>query len=357
MLTASIGGGNATLPPAWVGSRLPTLPPRLELPAALAEKDLPATIQRACTRVQFWREGPFAALKARDRAVLAEVVRCVDRKQPALPAFVRRDSLAERESCSVPTITRALSRLAELGWLLRDQVKSRSRGFQVGSVQLTDAAIAWLGLLTPTLNDLCESPVIDASGESGNQCIHRQSTPSELLAKSPENRHSVGRKKSGAVPDALRWLEQVRISRAGVFMLMGLARRKGLLLETVTTACRTQIEQARQPFAYVRDLLALDRDWGRVVQQQEDEAQLSARQAQADEHRVRLAARLEALEGLWFLSPAKQQLVRAESAVFRIHEMDAQGRAGVSLGVAPQAEAILKAIDAGRLVPWRTPAH
>jgi len=100
MQLATISGAGTTHPYAWALPAAPAPRPALTpAPAQLPERDLPLAIQRACTRILFWRAGPFEALAARDRAVLAEVIRCVDRKHPEQAVHVRRDTLAEREGC------------------------------------------------------------------------------------------------------------------------------------------------------------------------------------------------------------------------------------------------------------------
>lgn len=347
MELATVGGGSATLPPAWGGSRPSALPsPTFDRPAGpLPERDLPLPIQRACTRVQFWRAGPFEAIGPRDRAVLAEVIRCVDRRRPQQAVYVRRDTLADREGCSVPTITRALARLASLGWIVRDQVKSRIRGFQVGSVELTSEAIAWLGLLEPSPT-LRESPVIDASRSSSIQCIHRQPPAAGLVKK-----HSV-KAKPGELPDALRWLEHTKVSRSGVFLLMGLARKRGVLLEAVVTLCREQILAARTPFAYIRDLLTLDKDWTRAAQ-----TVLNSRAAEveAQDREAKRCVRQERMAkaaGRWFLAPRKRQLLRVEGDIFMTYALGQDGQPSHTLGARPDVDVVLCAIDEGRLIAW-----
>ena len=347
MELATVGGGSATLPPVWGGSRPRALPsPALNIPAGpLPERDLPLPIQRACTRIQFWRAGPFEALGARDRAVLAEVIRCVDRKRPQQAVYVRRDTLADREGCSVPTITRALARLATLGWIVRDQVKSRIRGFQVGSVELTLEAIAWLGLLEPS-PALRESPVIDASSSFNIQCIHRQPPAAGAVKK------EVRKAKPGELPSGLQWLEHAKVSRNGVFLLMGIARKRGLLLETVVGLCREQILAARMPFAYIRDLLALDKDWERAAgslnESKASEAQEREREAACRERGVRL----QNAAGQWWLAPTKRQLLRVEGDLFMTYALLEDGSAGRAIGTRPDVDVVLRAIEEGRLVAW-----
>lgn len=368
MQLATISGAGATHPYAWaVVPPAPPCPALPRAPAQLPEKDLPLAIQRACTRVQFWRAGPFEALKARDRAVLAEVVRCVDRQRPQQPVHVRRDTLADREGCSVPTITRALARLAGLGWIRRDQVKSRVRGFQVGSVELSAEAIAWLGLLeaaerapaapspAPPVGAaprkaLRESPVIDASRSSGIQCIHRQPPAGGYVEQARPSSHRKAR--PGQLPDGLQWLERCRISRHGVFLLMRLARQRGVLLETVVNLCRSQIEAATLPFAYVRDLLARDKDWAWVAQSRADGQHAQAQDAARQAAREALQQRLSAVAGRWWLAPTKRQLLRQEGGVFMVYTLGEDGRAGTSLGARTDVEVVLAAIDAGKLVAW-----
>jgi hypothetical protein len=355
MHLATISGAGATRPYAW--AVIPPEPPSPALPqpvGPMLERDLPLSIQRACTRIQFWRAGPFEGLGARDRAVLAEIVRCVDRRQPHQAVHVRRDTLAAREGCSVPTITRALARLVSLGWVKRDQVKSRVRGFQVGSVELTAEAIAWLGLLEPFEKapspPLCESPVIDASGSSGIQCIHRQPPVGGSSEKHPQQ--PVSKAKPGEIPASLQWLVECNVSRNGVFLLMRLARQRGVLLETVATLCRQQIESARMPFAYLRDLLGRDKDWAWVAQSQVQAAAEQVDDRDREAARDAIAQRLGSLSGRWWLAPTKRQLLRVEGGVFMVYGLGDDGQCGPLIGAQPDGAGVLGAIDAGRLVPW-----
>jgi len=158
--------------------------------------------------------------------------------------------------------------------------------------------------------------------------------------------------RSGELPEALRWLEQRQVSRHGVFLLMRLARQRGVLLETVVGLCRQQIEAARHPFAYVRDLLARDKDWAWVAQSRMQVEAGAAAEASRDAERNALQTRLEGVSDRWWLAPTKRQLLRVEGGLFMVYALGDDGRAGSVIGARPDVEVVLGAIDAGKLVAW-----
>lgn len=235
-------------------------PAKPAAPDGSTERDLPALLQRALARL-LRRTGEIAKLSRTEREVLSEVIRCADRRDLLAPIFVRRTTLAERLSCSEPTVTRALSALVHKGWITRDQVKSRRRGFQVGSIELTPQALLWLEMPSP---DPVRQPEAQNGALRESQMSHALLDPKEQSKRQPADAApSTSRPRPGEVPATLQWLVTIGLSKWAVFRLMRCARDAGALLEDVVTACRDQIARANNPFAYLTKLLGLDRDWRR----------------------------------------------------------------------------------------------
>lgn len=308
---------------------------------ALTERDLPLTISRAITRAMTWRDGQFATLGLAERGMLVEVLRCVPRKQPEEGAFIRRDTLAVRLACSVATVTRILARLEELGWILRDQIKSRARGFQVGSIALTKAAAELLGLYQPPPTAQRYAPVIDACS-SPIQSLQRQlPCPASSDDKSSQTQSGL----LGRLPEALRWLAQ-KVSPFGIFKLMGLARRRGLQLEIVTTQCRDQITAANNGYAYIRGLLAIDKDWSYLAAQ---EASAAAAAAKAAEIRANVCHAVDALEGQDFIRP-DGLVCKVRAGWVSVYKPDEAARSmGVAIGCRPVDVAFVEAVERGEI--------
>jgi hypothetical protein len=309
---------------------------------ALTERDLPLTISRAITRAMTWRDGQFATLGLAERGMLVEVLRCVPRKQPEEGAFIRRDTLAVRLACSVATVTRILARLEELGWILRDQIKSRARGFQVGSIALTKAAAEWLGLYLPLPTAQRHAPVIDACS-SPIQSLQRQlPCPASSDDKSSQTQPGL----LGRLPEALRWLAQ-KVSPFGIFKLMGLARRRGVQLETVTTQCRDQIAAANNGYAYIRGLLAVDKDWSYLAAQ---DASKAAAEAKAAELRATVSHAVDALEGQDFIRP-DGLVCKVRAGWVSVYTPDEAARSvGVAIGCRPVDSAFVDEVERGEVV-------
>lgn len=310
-----------------------------------SERDLPLTISRAISRAMTWRDGEFAQLSLAERGMLVEVLRCVSRKQPEKGAFIRRDTLAIRLACSVATVTRVLARLEELGWILRDQVKSRVRGFQVGSIALTKAASTWLGLHLPSPIAQRQAPVSDAC-RTPLQSLQRQlpqaASPVDESTSKPHDTDAA------RLPEALRWLVE-KVTPFGIFKLMGLARQRGLLLEAVTQQCQAQIRSAHNGFAYIQGLLALDKDWAYIAQTQAEKAAAVGEGAQV---RDQLAEFAKSLEG--------RDFVRADGAVCKVRAgwvtvfaaADAISRIAAPMGSRPIDAAFVQGIESGELRSW-----
>jgi hypothetical protein len=282
--------------------------------------------------------------------MLVEILRCLSKESPEQEMFVRRETLAIRLGCSLPTITRTLARLESQGWINRDQVKSRIRGFQVGSIALTKKAIMWLGFEPSAQKAQRCSPVIDACSSFQKQSLQRQLQPAAGSVDKPSKSTTA----VGAVrlPQSLAWLTE-HISPFGVCKLMKVAREKGLLLEDVTTPCATQIQQAKNGFAYIRKLLGIDRDW----HSQRQEADAAVLQATAiSVKKAALEERVKNIENQAYLGHDGfvRKVQRGVAVLYDLKE--ASALLGRNRGVCPIGESFFDAIQDGRLTPWTATA-
>jgi len=357
--------------------------------------DLPLSLMRAISRALLWRDGEFSALAERDRLVLAEILRCIPKASPTEPVFVRRNTLAVRLDISLATLTRGMARLQDLGWIVRDQVKSRIRGFQVGSVALTSLAAERLGFgdthpqaqRCAPLSDACSyskenteqslerhpaqapGPVVERRLECVVQPITATTaeensalevvcavTPAAIelteTAKLDQPDDSVSRASSSKprirLPEPLAWLAD-HMTPAGVCLLMKEARDRGMRLEDVVSQCAEHVRKASNAFAYVRRLLAGDRDWSGAAKQSKEAAE---QQAAAARTRLQFESELQALEGACFVG--KDGFVRKVMRGMAVFFTPAEARlkVGTSSGARAVSQEFLCAVRDGLLMPW-----
>jgi DNA-binding MarR family transcriptional regulator len=318
------------------------------------EKDLPVSIMRAITRAMTWRVGAFAELTKLDRSMLVEVLRCISKTQPQAPVFIRRETLAIRLECSLPTVTRQLNHLEDLGWISRHQVKSRSKGFQVGSLTLTKKSIESLGVLMTTSTAQRQSLVIDACSNSiKEQSLKRQLPQAVAFSKELPTQKTV---KEIKLPESLTWLTK-HMSPFGVCKLMKDAKTFGVRLEDVTTQCHEQISSAKNGFAYVRSLLNLNRDWTFMATQK---AADSAERVAVEAQRADMLADLVLLQGKSFIG-SDDYVRKVEGNMIVIYSKhEALKKIGVPMGSKPITTSFISAIETGLLLSWTatpSPVH
>lgn len=320
-----------------------------EPPQNQAEKALPYPILAAIGRAMFVKAHGLRNLLLPERVMLAHVIRCLDKDRPTELAFVRRTTLADQLECSKATVTRQLARLEEAGWIVRDQVKSRIRGFQVGGIALTHAAAAAL-FTRPSTDPQAQrrAPVTHPCRTSVKE--EKQSSQRQLASTSGhvENFDTKTRSKRGGVnlPVTLRWLVD-HMSPFGVCKLMAIARDKQIRLEDVTNQCMDQIRTAKRPFGYVRSLLRRDKDWKLLARQRADQA-AAQEKVKADKAAVSQAGR--DLSGQCFFDEDKGLACRIEgSFVLWFRSEVCEAPKGDSFCSRPLDADFLDAIEAGRL--------
>lgn len=294
---------------------------------------LPVRIAQAVAKLLTSTQGWAIDLGCAHRSLLARIVGLADRDQPGNQIYVRRTTLADWIGASLATVQRLLLGLQEAGWIERDQVKSRARGFQVGEIRLTPLAVDRLFVdagpgpspshgSTPSrakpYADSRRSSVTDALLDT-QQCLHRQPGEGSLNKKSvattigpegdapetPSDMSSDMSRDASSIPSAaeaprqhkrvflprlpgsLQWLKDVGITPAGICSLMAKARDAGSRLEDVAAAAKNALSKARNPFAYLHALIAQPRDWKALAQrlsakEVEEKEMSQAQQADAD---------------------------------------------------------------------------
>lgn len=312
---------------------------------ALLSPDLPVNISRAITRIGTQRTGPFEPLWANNttcrrlRDLLTELVRCTNWRHPQTEIRIGNTVLANRLKVSIATVKRGLQELTDAGWISREQLRSTRNKFIGSDTLLSPFAIASLGLCEP-LPALAsrEPPFFRGSEVSPTiriQCIQssskRQRTqqagagPSEIepeaippvpagtasntvcqeevasqlpstKAEQPETGLAIKADpepkiyctaKRGNIITLPRSLAPLLLVLAPhqICHLMAQAGRAGHRLEDITILCEKSILAAKSPMAYIRKLIACDKDWAwvrqsrdetAVVQQNDDQAALAA---------------------------------------------------------------------------------
>lgn len=284
---------------------------------ASAAAFLPSRIAQAVGRLLTSTHDWALELCCAQRSLLARIVGLADKQDPARDIHVRRTTLASWIGVSVATIQRLLLSLEQAGWITRDQVKSRRRGFQVGEIRLTELAIHRLfapgaaahaersadrdartarpasaqdapvaqkpatpsSAHSPQSNPvfLRQSALSDALLDT-QQCLHRQ--PDTGSSKNHIQEASTAARRRAFhpnLPSGLHWLQSVGIKPSGICALMRRATDAGNRLEDVAKAAKKSLQQAKNPFAYLHALAVQSRDWSaaasKAVEQMENKRQ------------------------------------------------------------------------------------
>lgn len=361
MHVASIAAGDL-LAPEFAGQSCPPL----DIPS-VQEADLPPHITRSIHRIITWREGMFASLSTNiAKIILVEILRCTSWKHPDREIRIGNTTLALRINRSIATVKRALKALEEGGWLSREQQRSATNKFMGSNTFLSRQAIECLGLedplipVSPFFRGSGVSPTIGGSviqsstkrqqsqqAASGPSEISATSncatTPQETLkidseAKQPlikEAQESV----SSMAPAPNRMIEPKLFCRAlngntitlpktlepllqrlaphQICRLMGDARRAGHRLEDISIACEKPILAAKSPMAYLRRLIACNKDWAWIRDAGQRQA---AADAQATKEAQDMATKKAAQKqfqhenaGRYFMKPDRSRLYHVDN--------------------------------------------
>lgn len=332
--TFAAGDKHAPVTPTRHSKTIPLEGPQA-LPDTL-EAALPPTIQRAILHIYMSRIGPFEWLGEFQRRLLAELIRCTNWRQPHSEIRIGNTVLASRLGKSISTVKRGLLELTEAGWITREQLRSTRNKFVGSDTLLSHFAITWLGLseplapreppffrgseVSPTIGILgiqssskrqqtqqagagpsqIESnttPSAPASTASNTVCqedaaSQLPSTKAEqpeigvAIKADPEPKIYCTAKRGNIItlPRSLAPLLLV-LAPHQICHLMTLSKRAGHRLEDISILCEKSILAAKSPMAYLRKLIACDKDWAwvrqsrdetAVVQQNDDQAALAA---------------------------------------------------------------------------------
>lgn len=263
--------------------------------------DFPARIQAALGRLA-GRVGACALLPPTARLLLAELVRCLDYKNPTEPIRIRNATLAAALNLSERTVGSLKCILERNGWITRHQVQSRRRGMQVADVWLSPLALTALGFSPPPVDIQgasnpqvqrkrrqpdADAYLIPQPSSKGHQAspeiVEKRSSSNRPLSQSelehlerlqllygedlegmPEDvadMSALPPKLSRNVPPDLTLLSRLGLSDAAVYKLMGLASRKQCRLGHVVAVAGKAIQKARKVYSYVAKLLDSKRDW------------------------------------------------------------------------------------------------
>jgi len=327
---------------------------------------LPANIAQAVGRLLTSTQDWALNLCCAQRSLLARIVGLSDKQDPAKDIYVRRTTLASWIGVSVATIQRLLLALEQAGWIKRDQVKSRRRGFQVGEIRLTAVAISRLFGTDESCRDgrpgqpteekpiglkdvfLRRSSMTDALLDT-QQCLHRQPDKGSFgkNVKAESSNHNTNTF-APRLPHGLMWLKSAGITPAGICALMRRATASGNRLEDVAIAVKKSLKHAKNPYAYLHALVAQSRNWrasaSKVIQQAEEQKQ-SEQQAAAAEKVWRWIADLD---GVSLIKNHGTQRYTVIGRVVLVSEAG-QSRGAIPLTVAV-AEKFKADWEAGKLV-------
>ena len=257
-----------------------------------------------------WRQGLFASLDLGCRAVLVELLRCVDKTAPRSEFRVHIGTLSARLDTSRATIGRRLRELKDSGWLQREQemIDTRRRGFQVADSRLTTAAVAALGFTDPpesSVTEVCESLARHPIGIPLNSPLESKLPADTSADKASLEPHKAPQQLSPStrVPAHLRPMLQVFTANA-ICGLMKRAKASGVRLEDVWVMREKAIRAARKPWAYTSSLIVSETDWNWILQSRAERIRVEEREAiakgKADALKAELAQFIEAFNNKAF---------------------------------------------------------
>lgn len=211
------------------------------------------------------------------RSTLAELCRFVPQNEPMAAIFAHKDVIAERVGADARTVYRHLAtlRALELIEVLPQERKSRNGRFAVARVRLTRKACELVGLID-TAEDVIHTPPHDKMSD-------RHTLTEPTLSK--HQRPTL----VGALPQDLAWLTGQGLSRAGVFKLMGQAKKHGKRLSDIVTVVATYLRDLKggKLFAYLAALAQGPTDFS-VAAAHERQRQQSVADAQRIQRRARV---------------------------------------------------------------------
>ena len=298
----------------------------------LAPTVYPSMIARACSALDelpLFRDMPDGYLR-----VVMRIIKKINLGKLTAPIVASRGTLAKEAGKSVETVHRVVKWMETRALIERDQ---KARPGLLGSSSP----------LVPTEKLLNALMLNDGTSEG------KPPVPVQNLVTFPSRVVPVTKPiapKSDFVtfdkikiPTDLAWLVQDQGLRStGVLQLMKLAKKAKQQLSDVVSTTRKYLEtlEGRELYAYLRALLGKNKDYGH-------QAREIAKEETADQERIYLREKGEALVGRTFRSRDERVLVTVEESGMLIEVRDGRRAAR------PMCLSFLEAIEAGRLVPSR----
>lgn len=213
--------------------------------------------------------------------VLIRLVKKIDISKPQTEIFAKRETLADESRRSVQTVSRALRWLEDNG--LIEKREKICRGENRGSHSP-------IRFSTPVINTLVyepenregekqpRPPIISGVSVSSKMNSNLKKQSSEPVDNSTDSNVtkafvSIDGKQ---IPTELSWLTQgERISATAVLCLMGMAGKAKQRLSSIVAISRAHLEKlkGKSLFAYLKKLISMNKDWGYLDKQQQQESQ------------------------------------------------------------------------------------
>lgn len=284
-------------------------------------KDYPPLIQRAMARAM----SPALDLSHAERVALCTLLGRVEAKNGQSEFWVRRANFADLFGKVERTVTNWLNQLEGKGWIAKEQGRTRWGSFMCLTLNLTEAAVKFLGLHADSCQQTAYKRTVLRSQKKiaagiGNQGLRQsfQRHPAgPLVANSGQAKPAlidVGAEQQephapcrtispvllAKVPEDCRPLLDLGLSPSAIFKLMAMATSKGKRLSGVVKAKWKAISEAKAPFGLLQKLCTDNVDYAFIEQRDASHEALQKAEA-ADESRLqaqRMATR-KTYEGQW----------------------------------------------------------
>lgn len=294
----------------------------------------PPQISRACMLLD---ETPvFADMPDGFFRVVIRLIKKVNLADPFAPIFASRMTIAGECGKSVETVLRAIRWLEEKGLIERNQCAMPGNRGSRSPITPTQALLEALGLLQTFM----PSRRTSSDQQTGTAELRRGAAPTETPVKQATRFERIG---PYAIPSDLAWLSKTNgLQPTAILKLMALSRITGRRLSDVVFATRDYLSNlnGRALFAYIKALLAKDRDYGKVAEE-------IAESAKKEQNSEILRNKAISLEGRMFVNRDGSRSYRVEEGHLVILE---SGRRSVG----HLTDAFISAIESGRLRALRT---
>lgn len=297
--------------------------------------------------------------------ILRRLIKKVGKDDGQRAIYAKRQTIAQESGKSVETVYRALREFESKGWI--EHREKRAREGLIGS----DSEIVFTRSLCDLLALPYEGKVQDrtpsiqpsVADDRSNNAIgisFKQSSlkkqPAELsklsttqtAANTEATISKIVRIEGKSVPKELAWLVLERgLSLTGLFALMKRARANGKILSDVVECVSRYLSrlQGRDLFAYLNELVMLERDFAWEVKERRDK---QVQQLHHETDRQRLAKATERLHGQWFISRKSGAILEVDGGWIRMLAFDESGQ--IRQSSKPIETAFIDAIEAGALV-------